>query len=136
MCQSQTISSVNYLWYALVYYTITEKKPNHIILHVGGNDAPFKSADDILVELLQLKTFIAKQLPNCDIYISQPTTRVDNMKAKYTIRELNGKLNLLNINIVDNSNIDEEQLGKKGLHLNQWGTSKLEMNYLSIMRQF
>ena len=115
---------------------LLKKKPQHIILHVGGNDAPFKSADDILVELLQLKTFIAKQLPTCDIYISQPTTRVDNMKAKYTIRDLNGKLNLLNINIVDNSNIEEEQLGRKGLHLNQWGTSRLAMNYLSLMRQF
>ena len=58
------------------------------------------------------------------------------MKAKYTIRDLNAKLNLLNINVVDNSNIDVEQLGKKGLHLNKWGTSRLAMNYLSLVRQF
>ena len=115
---------------------LLQKEPKHIILHVGGNDAPYKSADDILVELLQIKSFILNKLPNCNLYLSQPTTRYDNVKAKYTIRDLNIKLNLLNINIVDNSNIEEEQLGKKGLHLNKWGTSKLAMNYISLMRQF
>ena len=115
---------------------LLRKQPKYIILHVGGNDAPYKSADDILVELLQLKAFVIEKLPGCTIYLSQPTTRFDNTKAKYTIQDLNTKLNLLNINIIDNSNIDVEQLGKKGLHLNKWGTSRLAMNYLSLMRQF
>lgn len=115
---------------------LLRKQPKYIILHIGGNDAPLKSADEILVELLQLKSFITENLPECIIYLSQPTTRFDNMKAKYTIRDLNAKLDLLNINVIDNSNIDEEQLGKKGLHLNEWGTSRLAMNYLFLMRQF
>lgn len=93
---------------------LIRKVPSHIILHVASNDAPYKSSNEVLVELLQLKTFILEQLPNCDIYISQPTTRSDIPKAKYTIRDLNSKLNLLNINIIDNSNIEAEQLGKKG----------------------
>ena len=38
--------------------------------------------------------------------------------------------------MVDNSNIEFEQLGRKGLHLNKWGTSKLAMNYISLIREF
>ena len=115
---------------------LLRKKPAHIILHISTNDAPFKSAEDILAEILQLKLFILQQLPDCNLFISQPTTRFDNNRARITIRNLNAKLNQLDIKMVDNSNIEEEQLGKKGLHLNSWGASRLAMNYLSIIRQF
>ena len=45
-----------------------------------------KSADVIVDDLLQLKTFISKQLPSCKIILSPPTIRNDNSKAKETIR--------------------------------------------------
>ena len=115
---------------------LLRKNPAHIVLHVGTNDAIDKSPDDILIDLLKLKSFILNKLPKCDVIISQPTARYDNSRAKVTIRNLNVKLNQLKINMVDNSNIDFEQLGKHGLHLNNWGTSRLAMNYISLMRQF
>ena len=55
--------------------------------------------------------------------ISQPTIRNDNSKAKETIKNLINKLDILDIQIIDNRNIGIEQLGRKGLHLNKWGTS-------------
>ena len=115
---------------------LLRKKPSQIILHVSTNDAPYKSSDDILTSILLLKSAISNQLPTATIIISQPTIRYDNSLAKVTIRNLNGKLRQLKIMMVDNSNIDVDQLSKKGLHLSKWGTSRLAMNFLSIMRQF
>jgi hypothetical protein len=115
---------------------LIRKKTAYIILHVGTNDAPHKSADAILDELLRLKSYILKHLPNCKIALSQPTIRNDNSRAKDTIRNLINKLDLLNIQTIDNRNIELEQLGRRGLHLNKWGTSKLAMNYISFLRGF
>lgn len=122
-----------------MYYYIEpllRKGPSQIILHVSTNDAPYKSSDDILSSILLLKAFISNQLPKANIIISQPTIRYDNSLAKVTIRSLNAKLQQLKIMMVNNSNIDVDQLSKKGLHLNKWGTSRLAMNFLSIIRQF
>ena len=115
---------------------LLRKEPDYIILHIGTADAPNKSADDILIELLQLKNFIANKLPHCRIIISQPTVRNDIPCARLVIRTQINKLNNLTLEMVDNSNIEFEQLGKKGLHLNKWGTSKLAMNYISLIREF
>lgn len=113
---------------------LIQKRPSSIILHVGTNDAREKSADVLLDELLELKLFISKQLPDTKIIISQPTIRNDNFKAKETIRNLIDKINLLDIPTIDNRNIGLEQLGRKGLHLNKWGASRLAMNYISFIR--
>ena len=60
---------------------LIRNKPTYIILHVGTNDSTCKTADEILSEILQLKTIIAKPLPNCKIALSQPVIRNDNRKA-------------------------------------------------------
>ena len=104
---------------------LLNKKPSHIILHVGGNNAPYCSADELSEKILDLKEYILKRLPNCNVIISLLTTRCDNMKAKLTIRDVNARLLSLGIKVVDNSNIDIEQLSHKGLHLNNWGTCRL-----------
>ena len=114
---------------------LLRKNPCHIILHIGSNDTPFKSADEIVDGILELKLFISNKLPDCDVIISQPTTRNDIMRAKLTTREIINKLNLLEMPMIDNSNIELEQLGKKGLHLNKWGSSKLALNFISHIRQ-
>ena len=97
---------------------LLRKRPSYLILHIGTNDAAYKPVDDILNELIKLKTFISEQLPTCKIVISQPTTRNDNLKAKVTINHLINKLDILGIPTIDNSNIGLEQLGKRGIHLN------------------
>ena len=37
---------------------------------------------------------------------------------------------------MDNSNIERVKLGRKGLHLNDYGTRKLAMNIISLIRSF
>ena len=115
-------------------YTVPllRKQPTYIILDAGTSDSTHKSADVILDELLQLKTFISKHLPSYKIILSHPTICNDNSKAKETIRNLINKLDLIDIQKIDNRNIELEQLGRRGLHLNKWETSKLVMNYISL----
>ena len=45
------------------------------------------------------------------------------------------KINLLDVKIVDNSNITNDHLGIKGLHLNKRGTGRLAMKIISIVKQ-
>ena len=44
---------------------LLEKKPENIILHLGTNDAPYKSDTDILKDLIELKDFILEKSPSC-----------------------------------------------------------------------
>ena len=42
---------------------LLKKKPEHIIMHIGTNDAVSKTSGQILDELLQLKQYITNTLP-------------------------------------------------------------------------
>ena len=114
---------------------LLQKEPEYILLHVGTADAPFKSSEQILTELLQLKTHIETMLPGVIVIISQPIMRTDNMKANLTIQQLARKLDNLKIRILDNSNIGDVHLGRKGLHLNGRGTGRLALNIMSLIKQ-
>ena len=48
------------------------KLPNYIILHTGTNDAFDNTSREILDKILNLKTYIQKELPKCKITISTP----------------------------------------------------------------
>ena len=41
-----------------------------------------------------------------------------------------------NLHVIDNDNISEYHIGKKGLHLNAKGTGRLVMNIISCIRCF
>ena len=114
---------------------LLEKKPTYVIIMAGTNDSTMKSSELILVELLQLKTFIEKQLPGCTVIISCPTDRNDDPKAKLTNLHIRRKLNNLKLPIIVNDNITEVHIGKRGLHLNGRGSGRLAANFLSYMRQ-
>ena len=114
---------------------LLKKELDYILLHVGTADAPFKNSEQILTELLQLKSHIESILPGVTVIISQPIMRTDNMKANLTIQQLVSKLNNLNIRILDNSNIYDVHLGRKGLHLNGRGTGRLALNIMSLIKQ-
>ena len=61
---------------------LLEKKPENIILHLGTNDAPYKSDTDILKDLIELKDFILKKSPSCKkLTLSSPTVRTDKENA-------------------------------------------------------
>ena len=97
---------------------IIRKKPDYLILHIGTNDAVNRTSREILDDILQLKNTITKELPRCKVILSRPTIRKDNGKAALTLKHLNEHISQLETESIDNSNIKETHLGKKGLHLN------------------
>ena len=66
--------------------------------------------------------------------VSRPTIRTDNGKAALTLSNFNKLLGQLEVDFIDNVNIKEVHLGKKGVHLNKKGKKRLEMNFLQKLR--
>ena len=101
---------------------ILERNPCRLILHVGTNNAESCTSREILDKLLKLKTFISEKCPQCQTIFSTPTIRSDKAKANLTVRQLTNHLLQLEIDVVDNRNITDHCIGRKGLHLNISGT--------------
>ena len=112
---------------------LLKKKPEHIILHIGTNDAVSKTSRRILDDLLQLKQNIINTLPTCRVIVSRPTIRNDG-KAALTLSNFNKLLGQLEVDFIDNVNIKEVLLGKKGLHLNKKDKNRFELNFLQKLR--
>ena len=115
---------------------ILRKKPKHIIVHIGTNDATRSTSREILGKLLKLKTLIKETLPEIEVTFSTPTIRSDNGKAALTVRNLCGHLLDLNMDILDNRNITSKHLGRKGLHLNKVSSTRLAKNIIHKLRKF
>ena len=114
---------------------LLKKQPSNIILHIGSNDAPFKSSETILGEISDLRANILSILPSVKIYLSSPTLRVDNKNANEVLRDLKRKLINYFKDVIVNDNVDSSCLGKKGLHLNPKGSGRLAINFISLMRR-
>ena len=84
----------------------------------------------ILDKLLKLKTLITETLPETEVTFSTPTIRSDNDKAALAVRNLCDHLLDLNMDILDNRNITSTHLGRKGLHLNKAGSTRLAKNII------
>ena len=110
-----------------------KKQPTNIILQIGSNDAPHKTADEIAVEIENLKRFIEDTVPGVKIYISCPILRTDDPRANGVLRQLDSKLKASH-DVIDNKNIDQVCLRKRGLHLNIKGSGRLAINYISLLR--
>ena len=105
-------------------------------LHIGTNDAPKRTSQEIINSLLNLKSFIAKKLLDCNIIISTPVKRTYDGKAMLTIKKVSEIACQLELNTIDNSNINENHLGRKGLHLNRKGTGRLVLNFLKKKKKY
>ena len=100
---------------------ILRKKPSHLIIHVGANDASPSTSREILDKLLNLKS-IAKDInPGSDVCLSTPAIRTDRGKEALTVFHLTNHLLQLEINIIDNRNITNKHLNRRGLHVNVSG---------------
>ena len=111
------------------------RNPTYVILMVGTNDAIKKDSNKILNELLDLKKYIKSKSPECQVIISCPTCRFDNAKARITIFNLRKKLDDLDVMVILNENIGDNLIGRKGLHLNEHGSGRLAVNYLTHIRK-
>ena len=110
---------------------ILERNPCRLILHVGTNNAESCTSREILDKLLKLKTFISEKCPQCQTIFSTPTIRSDKAKANLTVRQLTNHLLQLEM---DNRNITDRCIGRKGLHLNISGTIQLAKNFLNFIK--
>ena len=114
---------------------LSQCKPEYVLLHIGTNNCVNSTSDEVLNKLKHLKEDIEKRLPSCIVYISLPTIRTDNTQANTIIRNLNVKLNQLNYLLMENSNIREIHLRKRGLHINDHGNRKMANNILSLIKR-
>ena len=105
----------------------------HIILHIGTNNAVTETPTEFFNKLLSLKEEIVEKLPSCNIIISNPTKQTDDVTARKTNEEVNRLIKSTDINFIDNGNIKEKHLGKRGLHLNARGSSMLTGNLLNAI---
>ena len=108
---------------------ILERNPCRLILHVVTSDAESFTSIQNLDKLLKLKTFISEKCSQSQSIFSTPTIRPDKAKANLTVRQLINHLLQLKIDVVDNRNITDRCIGRKGLHLNISGTIQLAKNY-------
>ena len=76
---------------------LLQKKPSHIIVHAGTNDAYHSTSREILNNLLSSKLLTQEKLPDCKVIISRPTLRSDNGKATLMVNQLTNHLLQLNI---------------------------------------
>ena len=126
-------SSVEDMFFHITPYL--RKNPTNIILHIGTNNACTDTSELIMEKLVMLKEYIISKLPSCKLIFSSLITRHDNANAQLVVVNTNKKLNHLNCQIIDNSNITNEHIGKKGLHMNGRGTSRLAMNFINVLKQ-
>ena len=126
-----TVNDLNYH-----VHPILRKKLKHIIVHIGTNDATRSTSSEILGKLLKLKILIKETLLETEVTFSTPTIRSDNGKAALMVRNLCHHLLDLNMDILDNRNITSKHLGRKGLHLNKAGSTRLAKNIIYKLRKF
>ena len=107
----------------------------YILLPVGTNDCTNKTSDDVLREFECLVEFIRKVLPCSQVIVSQPIVRADNIKAKQIIKNFNLILKRLQYNILDNSNLNVFHLGRRGIHFSHYGTKKMTINIISLIKR-
>ena len=114
---------------------LLEKKPDHLILHIGANDVLNYEGTEIVDKILQLKSFIQEKLPTANVILSKPVMRVDTKECEKVVTDVNNKLSELNIDIIDNGNLYRNHLTSKGLHLNGKGILLYAKNLIDFVRK-
>ena len=84
---------------------------------------------------MNIKEYIGKALPGCKTWFSLPTIRTDSTKANTIIRNLKVKMLKKTYMLLDNYNIEELDIGKRGLHFNGSGNKKMASNIISLIKR-
>ena len=102
------------------------KKPSHLIIHAGRNDAKRNA---------KFKKNVGEQVPDCKVIISTPTVKADDEKAGITVSQLTNQLHELKTDIADNTDITSRHIGIKGVHLNFLGMTQLAKNFANVIKK-
>ena len=107
-----------------------------IIMHVGTNNAVEDTPEDIYNDLISLKAKIEDKIPSCQVVISCLIRRSDNVKANKTAEKVNNFIKLAKLKCIDNGNITDKHLGRRGFHLNHNGNIIFAKNLLNAIRSW
>ena len=113
---------------------LLHKELETVIIHAGTNDSVADTPQNILNNLLSLKKEIETSIPKCQVIISKIIKRTDNSKANSVNQNVNRLMKESKIRCIDNDNIMDKHLGKRGLHLNQQGNVIFASNLLNAIR--
>ena len=113
---------------------LLERKPENIILHLGTNDAPYKTDTDILKDLIELKDFILENSPSCrKITLSSSPVCTGRENAKKNNEKITNRLKKQGIPYTRHDSITHKHLHHNGVHLNTVGFSILAENFLTYI---
>ena len=114
---------------------IARRAPDVIILHVGANDLDKRDEDSIVENIKKIKNEIVRISPKTKVLISLIISRYDddNFNDKGVL--VNDKLmwELPKSDIIDNSNLDRQYVGLKGLHINRLGNKHFALNFKQVL---
>ena len=113
---------------------LINKRPDRIVLHMGTSNAPYCTPEKMIDQILGLKNFIFQKLPTCEIIISTPTMRTDNIIANNRNNLFVNHLKKLNIKLILNNNIEKKHLNYRGFHLHMSGVIKSSENLVKSIQ--
>lgn len=88
----------------------------------------------IFSKLISLADTINCSLPKCNAIISSLIRRTNKRKTNGVCEKVNALLKASKYRVLDNSNIKEKHLEKRGLHLNAQGNEVLASKLLIAVR--
>ena len=115
---------------------LLKKKSDKFIVHVGTNDAPHFTPDEIFKNMKKLPLLIQKMVPLAKIIFSSPVLRVDKANSDINNKKFISFLNSTDLNCIQHENIDEKQLNEYVLHINRTGSINLAKNLISGIWKF
>ena len=115
---------------------LLKKKPNKVIVHVGTNDAPHFTLDEMFKNMKELLLLIQKMVPSAKIIILSPVLRIDKADSEINNKKFISLLNFNDWDCIHHENIDEPHLNEYGLHINKTGSFGLAKNLISGRRIF
>ena len=105
-------------------------------MHVGINNVVEDTPEDIYKDLISLKAKMEDRIPSCQVVISCLIRRSDNVKANKTAEKVNNFIKLAKLKFIDNGNITDKHLGRRGLHLNHNGNIIFAKNLLNASKSW
>ena len=112
---------------------LINKKPDHLILHVGTNNLAVNNAKDVADKIINLAAVVRQKGIKCSV--SEIITRNDKLWGK--VKDVNRILHESlpeHIKLISHDNIKVGHLNRSGLHLNARGTGTLAYNLIQFMK--
>ena len=109
---------------------LEETSPDFIILHRGTNDS---TSEEIADNILNLAASV--ETSKNQVFVSGLVIRKDKLnKKRNEVNELlKTKCEIRQLSLIDNKNMSLGMLNKSGLHLNEYGTTRLVNNFYFSM---